>query len=286
MDLREALIKTSTIMKTKEFSMDVQKIYLDIISQYLKSLQFKSVIVGDESAKAYLLRLKQLGKDSRLIDIYTECIDFFLKNVLVVESVNSETLEPSLEIVKLKKEKKEKKIPLVLSVKEVLSILECIRNPSHNLIISFIYSTGIRLSELINLKRCDIDFDNNRVIIKSKSGKKDRTTLLSKKIKYRLIDYISENEFKTKYLFETNRSTKYSKGGVQKIVRENSKFTKKNVSPQTFRHSFAVHLIESGIDVHYVRKLLGHSKLETTMIYMKLIDCEVLDNIVSPFDVL
>lgn len=283
MDLREALIKTSDIMKTKEFSMDVQKIYLDIISQYLKSLQFKSVFIGDESAKAYLFRLKQLRKDSRLIEIYTECIDFFLKNVLVIESVSSETLEPSLEIIKLKKEKK---LPLVLSVKEVLSILECIKNPNHNLMISFIYSTGIRLSELINLERCDIDFDSSRVIIKSKNGKKDRTTLLSKKIKYRLIDYISENEFKTKYLFETNRSTKYSKAGVQKIVRENSKFTKKNVSPQTFRHSFAVHLLESGVDVHYVKKLLGHSKLETTMIYMKLIDCDVLDSIVSPFDVL
>jgi integrase len=332
MNIEHALIKTLEIMKKKELSIEIQKNYLNSITGYLKSQQYKSTILGKETAKAYLLRLKQLGNTKSKIEICSDAINFFLKNVLeikdesetekevinddikVVENtekeidLDSEILEKvefeknddeiiveteceDLDEIESKitglvsveiptKSKIKKTVPLVLSVQEVSNILECITNPVHNLMISFLYSTGIRLSELINMKRCDINFEKNIVIIK---GLKSRDTLLAEKIKYRLVDYLEETEFKTDYLFETNRGTKYSKASVQKIVREHSKFIKKNISPQTFRNSFATHLLETGINVRIIQKLLGHSKLETTMVYTKVANTSLI-KIVSPFD--
>ena len=328
MDYEELLLKTSTIMKSKEFSIQRQKICLDIIIKYLKSLEFKSTIVGKTSINEYLLRLKELNRSSDLINVYEQCLNFFLDEVLTLKveensgnlvekkekiGVNDENINFNIkEIVKISSEVDEdisdkkievenksgiedfkenktninnRKLPLILSVKEVSNILECIKNPNHNIMISFLYSTGVRLSELINIKRADIDFDNKIIVVRSLKGKKQRETLLSSKLKYILLDYMSNNKFNTDYLFETNRLKKYTKAGVQKVIRENSRFLNMSVSPNTFRHSFAVHLLEAGINVKFIQKLLGHSKLDTTMIYTRVADIK-LKNIVNPYDLI
>ena len=149
--------------------------------------------------------------------------------------------------------------------------------------ISFLYSTGIRLSELINMRRCDVLFDRSQVFVNSGKGQKDRYTLLANHLKDKLANHIAQYEFKTKYLFESNRGTKYTKATIQKIVANNSKQITNKVTPHTFRHSFATHLLESGTDISIIQKLLGHSKIETTMIYTKIANT-LLIKIVSPFD--
>jgi integrase len=347
MNIDENLMKTLEVMRNKDISIEIQRMYFNFIKEYLKSQQYKSIKLDKESSKAYLLRLKQLGKTDKYIESCSESINFFLDNVLGINNISKIAKEDYKEIKKtdveeekfekleiesvIKKDKEvldkevldkevldkevldkevldkevldkevldkevldkevldkesikvkdKKQLPLVLSVQEVSNILECISNPVHNLMVSFLYSTGVRLSELVNFKRCDINFESNVVVVKSK---KSRNTILAKKLKYRLIEYFEDTEFKTEYLFETNRGTKYSKASVQKIVRENSKFIKKNISPQTFRNSFATHLLESGINVKIIQKLLGHSKLETTMVYAKVADTSLI-RIVSPFD--
>jgi site-specific recombinase XerD len=97
------------------------------------------------------------------------------------------------------------------------------------------------------------------------------------------VSYLCDNDFKTKYLFETNRGEKYSRRTIQKIISDSSKILNKKVTTHMFRHSFATHLLESGTDVRIIQKLLGHSSLETTMIYTRVAN-NVLTGIVSPFD--
>lgn len=273
MKFEDIIIKTSDTMKLRGFTQDSQKTYLNCISKYLKFISNNSMKLGVESAKEYLLRLNIRGKDSNTIKVHSACIRFLFIDVLNLKVGKFAIPSP----------KRKKELPFVLSINEVNSIISSIDNKTHNLIISFLYSTGIRLSELINMRRCDIHFDRGQVFVKAGKGQKDRFTLLSNNLKDRLGDHIANFDFKTEFLFESNRGTKYTKATIQKIVSQKSKHITNKVTPHTFRHSFATHLLESGTDVRIIQKLLGHAKLDTTMIYTKVAN-NTLINIISPFD--
>ncbi|MFW6231041.1 MAG: tyrosine-type recombinase/integrase [Nanoarchaeota archaeon] len=160
--------------------------------------------------------------------------------------------------------KKEKKLPHVLSKTEINKMISSLPSIKHRLVISLLYSSGMRLSELINLKHTDINFVRNIIHLKEAKGRKDRITLLSKKVKKML----RETNFGNIYVFENN-GKKYSSKSVYEIVKKSAKRAgiTTNVHPHILRHSFATHLLESGTDIRYIQKLLGHARLETTSIY-------------------
>ena len=145
------------------------------------------------------------------------------------------------------------------------------------------YSSGLRLQELIDLKREDIDFYRCVINVKKGKGKKDRITLLSNFIKDDLLKYYSKYEFRSKYLFEGRNSIKYSKKSVQKILDRFGKKVGIKITPHILRHSFATHLLEAGTDIRYIQKLLGHSDLKTTEIYTH-VSRKGLEGIRSPLD--
>jgi len=184
----------------------------------------------------------------------------------------------------LERPKKEKHLPGVLSIEEVRSLLSKIQNTKHLAIISMIYSSGIRISELINLKISDIDSNRMQVRVVQSKGKKDRMTLLSDKILILLRKYFKEYK-PGKWLFEGQTGGKYSKSSVQKIFqRAKSKAgIKKYATVHTLRHSFATHLLEAGTDLRYIQELLGHSSSKTTEIYTH-VSTRKLSGIRSPLD--
>jgi site-specific recombinase XerD len=275
MEFEEIIIKVTDCMKLKGFTRDTQKTYLNCIVNYLKFLKYKSDKAGLNSAKDYLLKLNLMKKDSNTIRVHAACLKFLLVEVLKLNIDKLDVPSP----------KRKKALPFVLSFQEVESILDKIENPIHNLMISFLYSTGIRLSELINMRRCDILFDRSQVFVKSGKGQKYRYTLFADNLKDRLAQHIANYDFKTKYLFESNRGSKYTKSTILKIVVNNSKFISNKVTPHTFRHSFATHLLETGNDICVIQKLLGHSNIETTMIYVKVAN-NFIKKVNSPFDML
>jgi integrase/recombinase XerD len=175
--------------------------------------------------------------------------------------------------------KKEKKLPHVLSKKEINDMISSLTNIKHRLVISLLYSSGMRLSELINLKHTDINFIRNTIHVRQAKGKKDRITLLSKKVKKML----KETHFGTVYVFENN-GKKYSSKSIYEIVKKAAKQANitTNVYPHILRHSFATHLLESGTDIRYIQKLLGHARIETTSIYTYVAHDHL--KIKSPFD--
>lgn len=184
---------------------------------------------------------------------------------------------------KLPNYKKESKLPEVLNKSEVKKIIEFTKNPIHKLIIQLIYSGGLRVSEIINLQPKDLDIERNIIIIKQGKGAKDRITLLSENIKEDLLKHLLKNSPK-KYFFESNRGKKYSKRTIEEIVSRNSKKAiNRKVTPHTLRHSFATHLLESGTDIRYIQKLLGHKNLRTTQIYTHIANSNI-SKIKSPLD--
>ena len=184
---------------------------------------------------------------------------------------------------------REKILPQVCSEEEVISILKCTKNLKHKAILTTIYSAGLRISELINLKITNIDSDRMQIRVEQSKGKKDRYTLLSPRNLKLLREYIKEYR-PSYYLFEGQGSTKekpisYTARSIQAILKESARKAEitKNISVHTLRHSFATHLLEHGTDLRYIQNLLGHESSKTTEIYTH-VTTKGFDQIKSPLD--
>ena len=156
--------------------------------------------------------------------------------------------------------RKERKLPSVLSEEEILKVISATTNLKHKAIVVTIYSCGLRLSELLNLKISDIQSDRHLLLIRDAKGNKDRNTILSDTTIGLLRKYYLSYRPK-EYLFEGQYGGQYSGKSVQSIVKYSLRLAniKKSASTHTLRHSFATHLLENGTDLRYIQTLLGHS---------------------------
>ena len=147
-----------------------------------------------------------------------------------------------------------------------------------------IYSAGLRISELLNLKINDIDTKTMNIHIKGAKGKKDRMVLLSEKVLIHLREYYKEYKPKD-YLFEGQMGGMYSDRSAQAVLHKacNAAGIRKRATLHTLRHSFATHLLENGTDIRYIQTLLGHESSKTTEIYTH-ITRKGMENIKSPLD--
>ena len=182
--------------------------------------------------------------------------------------------------------RKEHKLPKFLTLEEVKQVLDATENLKHKAILTIIYSCGLRLSELINLKIADIKSESNLLLIRQSKGNKDRIVALPDKLLLLLREYYKVYQPKD-FLFEGAKGDQYSERSVQLILK--NAMSKAGVlskgSVHTLRHSYATHLIKSGIDVRVVQELLGHNDIRTTMIYTHITDVDK-KNTPSPLDFL
>lgn len=163
------------------------------------------------------------------------------------------------------------RLPSILESQEVEAIFRAVDNVKHRSMLMLIYSAGLCLSELINLRIVDIQFERKRVYVQCGRGKKDRYSLLSEKMIACLHDYL--HEYRTyHWLYEGRDGTQYSGRSVQAIFRQAMQKAdiQKPATVRTLRHSFAAHLLEQGADIHHVQELLGHESARTTSIYTHL----------------
>lgn len=181
--------------------------------------------------------------------------------------------------------RKDKKLPVVLSSTEVVLLLQVTKNLKHRCIIGLLYSSGLRIGELLKLKLNDVDLERNSIYIKQGKGRKDRNSSLGQRIRPMLLNYARTYKPKV-YLFEGEEEGKpYSATSIREFLKRSCKAAKitKHVTPHTLRHSYATHLLENGVDVRYIQELLGHSRPETTMIYTHVTERKI-DEITNPLD--
>ncbi len=180
--------------------------------------------------------------------------------------------------------RKDRKLPEILSIQEVLSLIEVTKNIKHKTIIAMLYGSGLRIGELLHLQLKDFDFDRDQLHIRNAKGRKDRYATIAKSLHPLLKSYYTSYK-PTVYFIENPNGGLYSAGSVRSFLKKSCRAAgiNKKVTPHTLRHSYATHLLEQGTDIRYIQELLGHSKPETTMIYTHVTQKSLRD-IKSPLD--
>jgi len=187
--------------------------------------------------------------------------------------------------ISIKRPKRETKLPSVLTKEEVKKILETMDTKKSKLMVSLMYACGLRVSELVNLKVNDFDFNEKVGFVRQAKGKKDRIfnipLFLLEDLKKQAEN---QSNSKSEFLFSGNNG-KLTERNLQKIVSLAARKAgiKKSVHCHTLRHSFATHLLEDGIDIRKIQELLGHASISTTQIYAH-VSTEELKKIKSPID--
>ena len=270
---------------------------IEKFKQWLRSKRYSENTIGtySEALKSFLVfyREKPIATITNE-DIIVYNNEYILKHNLTASYQNQvvnaiklffrTVLETKINIEQIHRPKNAKSLPNVLSKEEVFRIIDFTPNLKHKTLLALIYSSGLRISEALNIKAQDIDSDRMLIHIKNAKGKKDRYTLLSNKVLVLLREYYSIYKPK-EYLFEGQYGGQYSSRSAQIVLQKAALKVgiTKRISLHTLRHSFATHLLESGTDLRYIQDLLGHSSPKTTMIYTH-VSSTSLKKIVNPFD--
>jgi len=265
--MNELLLKLKQELEIRNFSRQTVKGYLYSVEKFLDYAKDKNL--NEEIVKDYIQSdLKKKNPSSVRRDLFA--IKFFFENVLKRR-------------INLPNPKKNVSLPNILTINEIRRLLDSTSNIKHRLIIKLLYGCGLRVSEVVNLEVKDINFEENLIKINLAKGKKDRFVKIPESMKEELMNYCELCN--SKVLFPSNRGGKLTKDTIQKIVQNSAKKAgiKKRVYPHLLRHSFATHLLEQGTDLRIIQKLLGHSDIKTTQIYLKVSN-QSIKNIKSPLD--
>lgn len=260
----------------KKLSLNTISSYSDDLNIFILSINNKDLLKIDTKEIQIFLE-KEYEKSSRTKAHYITVLNNFY-DFLIKENITKTNPLANIKLPKI-----EKKLPDYLTIEEVNKLLDFPLNKAYDFrnkaMLELLYATGIRVSELINLRISDIDFTNDYIRIIGK-GSKERIVPFNDISKKYLILYINDyrpillkrktNEF----LFINNLSNQISRQGFFKILKEIcfKQGINKNVSPHTLRHSFATHLLNNGADLRIIQELLGHSDLSTTQIYTEVLN--------------
>lgn len=172
--------------------------------------------------------------------------------------------------------KRDTKLPTILNRSELKELFAAPKLLKQRIVLSLIYSAGLRGQEVINLKISDIDFERHTIHIRQSKYKKDRIVPLSPTMAIGLKKYLkAENPHI--WLFNGKEADgRYSVRGLSWVMRENLKKTtiSKKVNLHTLRHTYATHLLEEGLNIVTLKDLLGHAEITTTMIYLHIAQCD------------
>lgn len=272
------LSKVEQCILLKGFSQSTKKSYISALAKFFKYFESQELKeLTKPQIEGYVARLINKDKISESYQNVTiNAIKFYYEQILGFPRAYYEIQRP----------KRSRSLPNVLSLIEVKRLLSTPKNLKHKAILTLIYSAGLRVGEVIKIRIQDIRSTDKYIFIKSAKGKKDRRVLLSPHLLKLLREYYKV--YRPEYwLFEGSDGGQYRTRSIQKIFRRAAEASKINpwATPHTLRHSFATHMVESGVNLRHIQMLLGHSSSKTTEIYTKLIKLD--RNVVkSPLDII
>lgn len=270
------LKKLETELKLRGFSNQTYRMYLFYNRKFLEYIKKPPEYVTEDDIKEFLAyKLSDHSLSNASVSLIKSSLKFFYTGML------------GKNISIIKTPRASKRLPIVLSRKEIRDLLDNTENLKHRLLIELLYSTGLRLSECINLKYLDLDLNDGIGWVRMGKGAKDRIFIVSETFKKDLLEYMQKTGSEGKgHIFSVN-GKKMSPRGVQHAISVSAKRAgiEKKVHVHTLRHSFATHLLESGVDIRKIQTLLGHSNLQTTQIYTQ-VSKEEIKKIKSPLDTL
>lgn len=265
------------MLLAKNYSASTIKSYSGAFINFLRDHEYcdPSSIKRMQVVK-YLAKLSEFGLKSSSGHMIVNALKFYYNYVLEWEDTQQWTIP---------RPKKEKTLPKVLSVEECKRVFAAVNQPKHKLILLLTYGAGLRVSEVCHLRWQDIDFDAYKIKVISGKGKKDRQVMLPHSVLHYIDTYRSLYKTDT-YIFEGQvKGEPYSTSSCGAIMRKAVKDANigKKVGIHALRHSFATHLLESGTDIRFIQKFLGHSSIKTTTIYTHVSQSSVR-HIESPLD--
>jgi len=268
------LDKLETELKIRGFSKQTIDAYLFHTKKFMDYTKKEPQSVTEDDAKkyiAYLMTERKYRPSS--VNLALSSLKFFYNEILQNRAFNA-----------VKAPKSEKKLPTVLTKDEIKRLINAALNPKHRLLIEFMYSSGLRVSECVSIKLDDLDLNEKIGKIRHGKGNKERYIILSDNLIQHLKEYVKARRYESPYIFSRNNKPITARQ-AQKVVKEaaNKAGIKKNVFCHALRSSFATHLLEAGTDIRVIQELLGHSNLSTTQIYTK-VSTQQLKKVKSPLD--
>lgn len=271
--MQKYLEKVKNELRLRNYSQKTINSYILCLKEFFIYLKQDFERVDVDKIRQYLLKKQEKGYSPQTVNLHLNSIKFFYREM--VKSPHQ---------INIKFAKRSKKLPIVLSKPEIERLINSVPNAKHRLLISLSYGAGLRVSEAINLKVKDLDFENLTIHLKLSKGGKDRITIFPEKMKNDLLN-LTAGKDKNELVFESERGGKLTSRSAQKAFGNALKKSKikKDATFHSLRHSFATHLLENGVDVRYVQELLGHRKIRTTQIYTQVTSPK-LKNIKSPLE--
>ena len=273
--LRQRMIED---MGIRNLSPATQYIYVNAVAKYALHFGKSPAVLGPEHVRGYQVHLVQDKQVSWGVFNIAVCALRFLYRI---------TLQKDWAIKHIPYPKKPKRLPEVLSLDEVSRFLEFITNLKYRAILMTAYATGLRTSEVVNLRVQDIDSARMLIRVQLGKGQKDRYVLLSPKLLDLLRIYWKAVR-PSDWLFPGKRlGTHIGDNRVQQVCREARKAlgSHKQITIRMLRHCFATHLLDNGTNIRIIQLLLGHRRLETTAIYTH-VSRQALAEVTSPLDLL
>lgn len=258
----EVCIRMVQDMKIRNLAVNTIDAYTYHVDKFERFLGSKNILATTRedirSFQLHLIEVRKVGFSS------------FNQAVCGLKFLFSVTLPRDWPVVMIPFGKRAKQLPTVLGDQEVVALLQCTPNLKHRTLFILLYASGLRLSEACHLKVTDIDSQRMQLNVQSGKGNKQRQVPLSPRLLEALREYWKQYQPQV-LLFPGARPDKpYAGTSIQKAIKASARRAnlKKNVTPHTLRHSYATGLLEAGIDILTISRLLGHASFSTTMIYL------------------
>lgn len=251
------------------------KTYAYSVDKFLRIYKKEPHIVTKRDVEDYIIQLIKKDRSGNTINVHLHALKFFFWEVLGKKLMVAIPPLPPL-----------KRLPECLTQEETMRLFESITHSKHWLIIALTYGSGFRVSEATSLKVKDLNLETGFGLVRNGKGGKERMFIIPEMLNQKLRDWIVSNKLEPEdWLFLGYKNQHYSNSSVRVIVEQarlNAGISR-HITPHSLRHSFATHLLENGYSLIEVNKLLGHSRLETTMKYTHLANPK-LTRVKSPLD--